>query len=272
LLDQLLNLIPLHPAVHGFRSGHSVVTNAVEHCGRAVVIRFDLSDFFPSIPVGRVYHLFRVTGYAEPVVRLLGGLCTTQVPRAVWNKRPDPSPSGGDYSKWVRFNSRHLPQGAPTSLALANLVAYRLDRRLAGLAKACGVTYTRYADDLTFSGDEELRRASERFARRVTLIAIEEGFSVNRGKTRVAARSTRQTVTGIVVNVRPNLPRPEFDTLKAILTNCVRHGSVSQNREQAPDFRAHLAGRIAYLASVNHVRGRKLWAIFDRIVWPTSSV
>lgn len=267
LVDQLLNRIVPHPAAHGFRVGRSAVTNATEHCGHAVVVRFDLTDFFPSVVAGRVYELFRALGYPEPVVRLLGSLCTTRLPRASWNARPDPVTDGSDYSAWVRLNARHLPQGAPTSPALANLIAYRLDRRLAGLARVCGMTYTRYADDLTFSGGEDCRRVTRGLARRVVLIAAEEGFSVNRKKTRVLGRSERQTVTGVVVNVRPNVPRAEFDLLKAILTNCVRHGPTAQNRAHVADFRAHLAGRVAHLASVNPLRGRKLWVLFDRIVW-----
>ena len=81
-------------------------------------------------------------------------------------------------------------------------------------------------------------------------------------------RAGRQTVTGVVVNVRPNVPRAEFDLLKAILTNCVRHGPAAQNRANVPDFRAHLAGRVSHVAAVNPVRGRALWALFDRIAWP----
>lgn len=269
LLDLLLKHVATHPAARGFRSGCSAVTNAVEHCGREVVIRFDLTDFFPSIPVGRVFQIFRTLGYPEPVVRLLTSLCTARLPRPAWNLRPNPVTDGSDHPKWVRFNARHLPQGAPTSPAIANLVAFRLDRRLAGLAKACGATYTRYADDLTFSGGAELRRSSRRFARRVALIAAEEGFAINRGKTRVFSRAERQTVTGVVVNIRPNVPRTEFDRLKAILTNCVRHDPATQNRENVPDFRAHLAGRVSHVAAVNPLRGRKLSAIFDRISWPT---
>jgi hypothetical protein len=268
LVDLLLNHVATHPAAHGFRPQRSAVTNAAEHCNRAVVIRFDLTDFFPSIPSGRVFQLFRTLGYPEPVVRLLGSLCTTRLPRRAWEARPNTPRDGSDYPRWVRMNSRHLPQGAPTSPALANLVAFRLDRRLTGLAKACGATYTRYADDLTFSGGEALRRAFRRFTRKVTLVAAEEGFVVNRGKTRVLTRAERQTVTGVVVNVRPNVPRAEFDLLKAILTNCARHGPATQNRGQVPDYRAHLAGRVSHVASVNPIRGRKLWAIFDRIPWP----
>jgi hypothetical protein len=268
LLDLLLRHVPAHPAAHGFRPGRSAITNAAEHCDRAVVLRFDLTDFFTSIPAGRVFAMFRTLGYPDPVMRVLASLCTVRLPRPAWASRPNPAADGSDYPRWVRLNARHLPQGAPTSPAAANLVAYRLDRRLAGLANACGATYTRYADDLTFSGGEELRRGSRRFARRVVLIAAEEGFAVNRAKTRVVGRAARQTVTGVVVNVRPNVARPDFDLLKAILTNCVRHGPASQNRADVPDFRAHLAGRVAHVASVNPVRGRKLWAIFDRITWP----
>jgi hypothetical protein len=100
------------------------------------------------------------------------------------------------------------------------------------------------------------------------LIAAEEGFAVNRAKTRVMSQAVRQTVTGAVVNARPNVTRTEFDRLKAILTNCVRTGPAAQNRARVADFRGHLAGRIAHVASLNPARGRKLRATFDRIAWP----
>lgn len=272
LLAGLLDRVPPHESVHGFRPGRSIHTNAAPHCGHAVVIRFDLADFFPSVPVGRVFRLFLTLGYTEPVARLLAGLCTTRLSAADWNARPNPVSDGSEHHTRNRLAARHLPQGAPTSPALANLVAYRLDRRLAGLASACGAAYTRYADDLTFSGDEALRRNAARFVRRVTLIAAEEGFALNRGKTRVQPRAGRQTVTGVVVNQRPNVPRADFDRLKAILTNCARHGPATQNRDRHPDFRAHLAGRVAHVATVNPLRGRKLWVLFDRIKWETASV
>jgi hypothetical protein len=271
LLEVLLNHVPAHPAAHGFCRGRSVVTNVSPHCGRTVVIRFDLTDFFPSVPVGRVFATFRTLGYPDTVARLLGSLCTTALPGEAWSTGPNPAADGADHATRVRLNARHLPQGAPTSPMVANLVAFHLDRRLAGLAAAVGATYTRYADDLTFSGGEDLRRSANRFARRVVLIAAEEGSTVNRGKTRVLGRAGRQTVTGVVVNARPNIPRGEFDRFKAILTNCVRHGPSGQNRERVPDFRAHLAGCISHVASVNPTRGRELWALYDRIAWPAAN-
>jgi RNA-directed DNA polymerase len=267
LLGGLLAQVPVHPAVHGFCSGRSAITNASAHCGREIVIRFDLADFFPSIPIGRVYALFATLGLPRSVVRLLAGLCTTRLPLDVWKSRPNPALDGTDHATWQRLSARHLPQGAPTSPAIANLVAYRLDCRLAGLAAELDATYTRYADDLTFSGGLELACSAKRLAHLVAVIVGGEGFTLNHRKTRVQRHSGRQMVTGLVVNARPNLPRAEFDRLKAILTNCVRHGPGEQNRARHPDFRAHLAGKIAHLAAANPARGRKLWVLFDAIRW-----
>ena len=132
--------------------------------------------------------------------------------------------------------------------------------------------YTRYADDLTFSGNNELARGVLRFIALVAVVVQEEGFKLNCRKTRVMPRSVRQRVTGIVVNVRPNVARAEYDRLKATLTNCIRHGPATQNRESYPDFRAHLSERIAHIAAINAVRGRKLWLRFDQITWPTKPI
>jgi hypothetical protein len=268
LLDELLNLVPAHPAAHGLRSGRSAMTNASPHCGRDVVIGFDLRDFFPSVIVGRVYALFRTLGYPTSVAKLLAGLCTTRLPRDIWDSRPNPLLDGSDHSQWQRLGARHLPQGAPTSPAIANLVAYRLDCRLSGLASDVDATYTRYADDLTFSGGLELARSAKRLTILMAQIVVEEGFSLNHRKTRIQRRGGRQTVTGIVVNVRPNLPRAEFERLKAILTNCTRSGPLTQNRENLSDFRAHLMGKVAHVGAINPARGQKLWKLFDGIIWP----
>jgi retron-type reverse transcriptase len=267
ILAGILNPVPPHPAAHGFRPGRSAVTNAAAHCGQAVVIRFDLADFFPSVPAARVARTFRTIGYPAAVARLLAGLCTTRTPADVWKARPAPAPNGSDHVARLRLAGRHLPQGAPTSPALANLAAHRLDRRLAGLAARLDATYTRYADDLTFSGGEACARRVNRLARLVAAVAGEEGFALNARKTRVMRRGGRQTVTGVVVNAKPNVPRAEFDRLKATLTNCVRKGPASQNREQRADFRAHLAGRVAHTAAITPQRGRKLWKLFDAITW-----
>src|SRR5262249_4465316 len=149
-------------------------------CGWDIVLRFDLRDFFPSVPASRVHALFRRVGYPRSVARVLTSLCTNVVPQDVWEGHPENDLR--DRSKCPRLRSPHLPQGAPTSPALANLCAYRLDCRLDALARTVGARYTRYADDLAFSGGPDLERSARRFQVLVCCIALEEGFEVNTRK------------------------------------------------------------------------------------------
>ena len=161
----------------------------------------------------------------------------------------------------------HLPQGAPTSPALANLTAYRLDCRLAGLARTAGAVYTRYADDLAFSGGEEFSRVVKRFSTHAAAVALEEGFSVNHHKTRNMRQGVRQQLAGVVVNQKVSLRRRDLELLEAILTNCARHGPASQNRAALPDFRAHLEGRIGFVEMVNREQGQRLRELFEAVRW-----
>jgi len=269
LLDGLIGSIPPHDAAHGFRPGRSVRTFVEPHVGQPLVLKFDLRDFFPSVTGGRVAALFRTAGYPEEVARTLAGLCTNIAPFALW-RRPDAPQPGSDaaYRSRRTHATRHLPQGAPTSPALANLAAYRLDARLAGLARSAGAVYTRYADDLAFSGGPAWARSSARFRVHAHAIVLEEGFQVHPRKTRIMRQGVRQTLAGAVVNVRPNLPRDDFDALKATLHNCMTQGTLDQNRGGHPDFRGHLLGRIAHVGSLHPARGAKLRTLFDRITWP----
>jgi hypothetical protein len=199
-----------HPAATGFERGKSIVTNARAHQGRAVVLRFDLVDFFPSTSGQRLRKYFRRVGWNRPATEILLRLCTFE---------------GG------------LPQGAPTSPRLSNLVNYRLDARLAGMAARLGGVYTRYADDITISLPEEewnrdwtirngpppifgLETSRDRirflqaFVRRVV---GEGGYRLHRRKKlSVRRRHHRQEVTGLVVNDRVNLPRSTRRWLRAV--------------------------------------------------------
>ncbi len=158
---------------------------------------------------------------------------------------------------------RGLPQGAPTSPALSNQVVRKLDKRLLGVAKKLGLTYTRYADDLTFSGGEELATKIGWLLAKVRHIAQEEGFAVNEKKTRVMRRSAAQTVTGVVVNDKPSLSREELRRLRAILHRAKTEGLESQNREKRPNFRAWLTGKIAFVSMIRPDVGAKLKAALD---------
>ena len=150
---------------------------------------------------------------------------------------------------------------------MPNLCAYHLDCRLAGLANSAGAAYTRYADDLAFSGDQDFEAHVERFSDHVGAILLGEGFNVHFRKTRIMRQGVRQYLAGVVANRHANVPRPDFDRLKAILTNCVRNGPRSQNPVAHADFRSHLQGRIAFVSMINPARGQRLRTIFDRIQW-----
>ena len=269
LLDEIVARIPAHNKAHGFRPGRSVATFVAPHTGRCVVLKMDLRDFFPSVTAARVLAIFLTAGYPEDVARLLAGLCTNSVPIEVTRHAvqilADRSPDA--WRSRRLFAQPHLPQGAPSSPALANLCAFRLDDRLDGLARAAGACYTRYADDLVFSGDATFARGVDRFARHVAAIVLEEGFAIQHRKTRVMRQGVRQQAAGVVLNSHPNASRGEFDQLKAVLHNCARDGPVGQNRAGHRDFRAHLLGRIAHVARLNPHRGERLKAMFDRIAW-----
>lgn len=269
LLAHVLHGVPPHDAAHGFRTGRSVATSAAPHAGQAVVLRMDLEGFFASVSVGRVYGILRTAGYPEPVAHCLAGLCTTVLPRSAWAQVPRPADELLD-AHWRlgrRLAAPHLPQGAPTSPVLANLAARRLDVRLTALAVSWGGAYTRYADDLAFSGGRGWGRGTSRLIGAVTAIAASEGFRVNNRKTAVLPRAGRQLLGGLVVNERPHVGRAEVDRLKAVLHNCVRFGPSSQNHDGVLDLRGHLTGRVAWVAQHDATRGARLRATLDAVDW-----
>ena len=281
IATEILNSVPAHSASHGFVRKRSAVTYVQSHTNKALVLRMDLQDFFPTIAGSRVFGLFRSLGYPHAVTQVLCNLCTAET---ALDTLHDARVRMGDlpshfsvqtHAANERLQSlycrRHLPQGAPTSPALANLIAYRLDCRLAGLAASAGLAYTRYADDLLFSGEDEFGRTAKSFAAQVAAIALDEGFELNFRKTRIMGRSTRQYAGGVVLNRRTNIQRDEYDQLKATLHNCIRGDPAAQNRDSHADFRMHLLGKINWVRQLNPARGAKLMKIFDEIVWKSSN-
>ncbi len=267
LLDQLLSRIPANDAAHGFLPGRSAVTGAARHVASDIVISFDLTTFFARVTATRIYGTLRQAGYDEQIAHVITGLCTNAVPPRVLAAMPPGGSPGERFALRRALAASHLPQGAPSSPMLANLAVRRLDSRLTGWAEKAEASYTRYADDLTFSGSGVIARRPDAFVRGVRRIIADEGHIANPAKTRVRRQGTRQAVTGIVVNQHPNLSRVEFDRLKAILHNCAVHGPAAQNRSDASDFRAHLLGRISWVESLNPGRGAKLRREFSRIDW-----
>jgi len=267
LLDDILDRIPPHESAHGFRPGRSVRTYVEPHVGKHAVLKLDLRHFFASVGFAQVVSVFMTAGYPEAVAQALAGLCTNAVPSDIWKEPTCPLSGTERWHTLQRFRRPHLPQGSPSSPALANLCLYRLDCRLAAYARAAGAHYTRYADDLVFSGDREFAKSIKRFHVHVCALVMEEGFAVQPRKTRVMRRGVRQRVAGVVINEVPNIARDEYDILKATLHNCVRFGPQDQNRSGHAGFRSHLAGRISHIILLNPARGQRLRDLFEQIAW-----
>lgn len=258
--------LPVHDAAHGFRSGHSPLTYARPHAGKALVVRMDLEGFFATVTGLRVRTLLRTAGYPPQVAAILAGLLTTRAPLDVLHGAPHGTGDPGVRRRLLaRLKDQHLPQGAPSSPGLANAIAHRLDCRLAGLARSLGADYTRYADDLAFSGAKTL--PLHRLLPGVRGIAHDEGFRVRPDKSRVTAAHQRQKLAGLVVNSAPAAPRAEYDALRALLHNCLQTGPAEQNRAGHNDFQAHVRGRVEWAAAGHPGRGKKLRALYSRIAW-----
>lgn len=191
LLDEVLGPIPVHGAAHGFVPGRSVLTHARLHAGAELVLRFDLQTFFTSVATWRALGVFRAAGYSASVALVLLGLCTTRTPEPVLRQAPLPPALATErFFLQRRLAQWHLPQGAPTSPALANLAAWSLDVRLSALARQRGLTYSRYADDLVFSGPASSSIGT--LSDLVTSIARDEEFRVNAAKTKVMRAHQQQ--------------------------------------------------------------------------------
>lgn len=238
ILRQILDKIPLHDAAHGFVKGRSTLTNAKPHEKAALVVKIDLVDFFPTLHFRRVRGIFNQLGYSEKVAHVLASLSTYR-------------PVLDAFVAWPGI----LPQGAPTSPALANIACRRMDARLAALTTKCAGRYTRYADDLTFSFDKEPERLG-RFLWWVDQICQQEGFSENARKRRILRKKTQQRITGIVVNSGVFIPRRDRRRFRAMLANVKKNGLEAEARGRK-DFGAYLLGFAAYVKMVQPELGAK---------------
>jgi len=244
-LDRLLvRKLPKSEHAHGFVRGRSIASNAAGHVGKAVVLRFDIKDCFPTIHYGRVRGLLIALGYSYPIAATLAVLMT-EAPR-------QPVVAEGKLYH-VPTGPRVCVQGAPTSPGICNAVLLRLDHRLAGLARKHGFAYTRYADDLTFSGNDTAKIA--KLLKLVPTIVKAEGFAVNAGKTRIMRAGQCQSVTGVIVNKAMGLSRQERRKLRAALH---RQKTKAVDPAIAAGERLRLMGKLAYLAMLNKAQAAAL--------------
>lgn len=206
----------------GFAEGRSVVTNADVHRGQNYVFNTDLKDFFPSIEQARVWRRIQLKPLClqRTAANLLAGLCSMKVKE-----------EGGG----ARFV---LPQGAPTSPILTNMICDKLDRRLAGLARRFGLRYSRYADDITFSSMHNVYQPDSAFRKEMERIITDQGFRMNSEKTRLQKIGARQEVTGIIVSSKLNVTQKYVRDLRNVLYIWDRYGYDTAFNKFFPRYKA----------------------------------
>jgi len=221
ILVTILNKIQVSTSCKGFRKGSSTLENAIPHIGANTVLNFDLKDFFPTVTDRQVFNIFKTIGYNNLISTIFMNICT--------------------------FEGK-LPQGSPCSPYLANLSAWTLDLRIQGYVGKRGISYTRYADDLSFSGLNPSKVL--KIIPMIKTIIVDEKFSVNHKKTRVASSARVKTVTGLVVNEDcVGIGKKKYKELRAK----IHHLTLA--KEQTNEVLLnHVSGWLSYLNSVDKVR------------------
>lgn len=223
ILINILEIAPVHRFAKGFVRGRSIRDNARFHVGQPAVMKLDIRDFFGSIPYVRVRKLFSNLGYSFEVAVLLARLCTFR---------------------------DGLPQGAPTSPAISNLLSYSLDQRISRYAIRRKIRYTRYADDLTFSGTFNVGELISF----VSMVLADDGLELNESKTRFMEHHQQQKVTGVVLNSRMNAPREVRRELRQIVHYVGTFGldaHLQNTRNARAGFVKHAIGLATYVLFLN---------------------
>lgn len=239
ILDNILIQYELHEDCFGFRKGKSICDNAARHVKKECVLNFDLKDFFPSIKYEDVYYLFYNKGYTKKVSYYLTKLLT---------------------------KDGVLPQGSPASPMVSNIVALKLDKRLSCLAKKYNAEYSRYADDITFSG----KRNITNMISLVKDIIEDENFKVNENKIRYAYYYQRQEVTGLIVNEKVSVSKAYIRELKKEIFFCQKYGVNSHLQRincSKSFYKEHLFGKAYFVYMVEEDLGTKLLIELNKIEW-----
>ena len=229
----------------GFTEGRSVVDNASRHKGMNYVFNIDLKDFFPSIEQPRVWkrlHL-KPLNFPLPVANVLAGLCSMK--------------GETDDTGKCRYV---LPQGAPTSPIITNMICDTLDRRLAGLAKRFGLNFSRYADDITFSSMHNVYSADGEFRTELKRIIAGQGFTINETKTRLQKLGARQEVTGLIVSKKVNVSQKYVRDIRNLLYIWDRYGYTTACAKFYPKYMAE-KGHVkkVYPDLVNVIDGKLMY-------------
>ncbi len=256
ILDELFSKLSVSEYAHGFLNQKSILTNATPHIKADLVVNMDLKDFFPTLDYKRINGLIRKLGFSDQIATVLSLICTEPVEEKV--------KIDGEIF-YVNQGERVLPQGAPTSPMLTNVICFRLDQRMAGIARKLGFTYTRYADDMTFSGDEASRQNIKKLMWQTKAVIKDEGFNIHPKKTKIMSTGNRKEVTGIVVNEKTSIEKSKLKSFRALLYQIEKDGPVGKKWGTSSDLMGSILGFARYIYMVDPVKGKKYLAQVEAI-------
>ena len=264
--ENILDKIGQPNYVTAFTKGRNIFGNAKIHEGKKYILKLDIAHFFESIDVRRVYNAFCRMGYEKGVSSWLANLCTSKIDEYKYSQLDELKDVQKLFDE-LKDREAFLIQGAPTSPALANIICYRMDRRIMGLADKLGFNYSRYADDMTFSADSLSDFPKVGLIRR---IVKSEGFHLKAEKTEFLHVGNRQIVTGLLVDGRVRVPGRYKKDIKRHIHFCLKYGGREHFNKIAPGQafgKEWLDGRIRYVYSIEPEAAKKLWADFEKIDW-----
>jgi RNA-directed DNA polymerase len=271
VMINILAKYPLNDSCHSFRRGRSTLTNAMIHRNAQFMLKIDLLKFYDTITEARVAGIFSTMGYAKNLSISMANLLTAKHRREYWNSFSDNEKIL--LSTLIKSEPPVLPQGAPSSPMLSNIMATRLDKRLSALAETIGCNYTRYADDLTFSSDEFECLPHYEFLKK---IVEEEGFYINEDKVLLCKRGVKQYVTGLTITNDVHVPKKYrkkilshlyFAKKYGPIGHMKRWGSKSNIPKDPQAFQDWLLGSICYVRSVDEKAGEMMLKQFNKIDW-----
>ncbi|SIN95384.1 reverse transcriptase family protein [Chitinophaga niabensis] len=267
ILLNILNKVNSHPACKGFDPKSSIILNAQDHLNKEAILKIDLLRFFDSINEKRIYGVFKGLGYHPNLAVSLAKLCTLKPDNTFFIAFKKNELMLKELIK--KRDEGILPQGAPTSPKLSNLIARNLDIRLDKLCKKHGISYTRYADDLTFSGEKTKLMLLKKV---VYKIVKTEGFYINYGKTKFLTRGNKYFVTGLSVhNKTLKVPRKKKLDIEHHLHHCLKNGvhvHMIKSKIKNRNFKDWLLGSICFVWSVEQELGQKYFDEYNKIEWP----
>ena len=256
ILQNVLNNVKIDDNAHGFVIGRNIMSNAYPHLNSDVLINIDLKDFFPTINYNRVKGLFRSLGYSESVSIVFALICTEQMTEQI-------EMDGKKY--YVSQGERLLPQGAPTSPAITNLICRRLDKRLKNMSSKHNFRYTRYADDMTFSTADKGSDVGK-VLRQACYIVKDENLNINPDKTKIVRKKNRQEVTGIVVNEKLNVSRKTLKRFRALLFQIEKDGLKGKKWRASKNLMASIKGFAEFVSMVNPKKGDEYKSKIEKII------